>query len=337
VVFSFDEAANATAASGFHLIRTNGAVLNGQSIQGGQGTQNIVVRFAENVTAAQVARGTVDANNVAEASDNDSDGIDSNVLQAADVSQSGNSDFPDLVSVELREVNTTGGDQALFTFDEPISTASGSVNPGSLRLYYVEATGSTPAQGTGFQINPGDTRQVLVNYAEDAINNAVGGQALADAVLGTDGNRNEDDEVGVANSTTTPGRTAGKIAGPDLIGVKLTTRTSPFGGVVGVNATYTFDEAVTGNPDESKFFLYLANGERLTPDSAITNACTVNDNGTTTNTKDDTNVVCQFTGPVGDLDLPGDAVLGTVDDDAVVAEDGLAPTTNPEGAEPATK
>jgi len=71
---------------------------------------------------------------------------------------------------------------------------------------------------------------------------------------------------------------------------------------------------------------HAANGQQF-----LAANCTVPDQGTAASQLDDTQVVCEFDGPVGDLDRPADATLGTVDDGAVDAVDGGI--SNPEGAE----
>lgn len=339
VAFNFDEAADVqTDGTGFHLIGIGDNVdYPGEAaIVGGEGSTTVIVRFAADLTAADIARATVDAGTVDEQSDNEGDTqIDANVLQAADVSNSGNSANPDLVSVELREASTTI-DQVLYTFDENVVEA-GAV-PASFTLYSGEATGGTIATGDAVDVNPANPRQVLVDFAEGEIDNVVGAQTLEGAITGEDGTKNQDDEVGVANTGTTAGQTAGRTDGPDLVGVSAAQRKDSFGNVTGANVTYTFDEALEegdvvgplGTSD--KFRVYLADGTRLT---AAAGACDV-DNKSTAATTDDTTVVCQFTGPAGDLDQAADAALGTVDDGAV-SEDGTGTQTNPEGAEPVTK
>jgi putative cell wall-binding protein len=336
VEFTFDEAASNATATDFYLYSLNGANTYQADTVVSESSTTVIVRFSENIDRATIARGVVDNGAVREAADNDGDTVDFNDLQAADVNGGGNTAKPDLVSVELRAADSTK-DQALFTFDENLNPIEASHVAANFFLNPVEANGDNPEVGTGtVLVNDANQSQILVDFNQGAIVGSVAGAVEDGAVLGVDGNFNNKDEVGVANSTTTPGQTAGRTNGPDLTGVSLKLRTGAFGATEGTNATYAFDEALDlagGNPDEADFQLYLADGTLLENPSL----CTVNDNGTVSNTEDDTSVTCQFTGPAGDIDLHMDATLGTVDDGAVTAKDGLAPTTNPEGAAPTTK
>jgi putative cell wall-binding protein len=319
VEYTFDEAVTgANDATLFNLIQLDGTPLEGAAVVGGEGTQTLIIRFAEDITRTDIARGTVDPGAVTEETDNEGDGFDTNVLQAADVSNNGNTVVPDLVSVELREGAETGGDQALFTFDENVATADAT----AFQLYKV---GTQTVNGTGTaQINSANPQQVLVNFNEGAIDNAVGGQVLDNAVAETTGGRtNQEDEVGVANTTTEPSRAAGRTAAPDLTGVALEARTDAFGNTEGVTATYTFDENVA-LIDQTDYQLYKAGGELLNPASCETGlAATPGDN------TDDNTVICQFT----NANDPGEALaatLGTVDDGAAIDGESNA---SPEGAE----
>jgi len=326
VEFVFDEAADIVSQTGFHLLDANntpGTVITSTAATGG-GDTSLVVTFPGTLTRADYARGTIDPNTVNDTSATD----EPNVLQAADIAAGGVSEDPDLNTVTLQEGPSTGYDLAIFTFDESIASAD------AFAKFHLYNDSGAVVNGTAFDSTPVSGSSVAVRFAEDSIARVVGASVEEEAVTGTDGNKNEDDEVGFANSGSSAGQTAGRTNGPDLTGVKVAQRTTVFGGVVGADATYTFDEAVTGNPDEADFQLYLADGTLVEVGAGT---CSVNDNGTSTNTKDDTSVTCEFTGPAGDLDQAFDAVLGTVDNGAVVAEDGVAPTFNPEGAEPVTK
>jgi putative cell wall-binding protein len=343
VDFTFDEAATTTGSGNFHLIRLDGTDIvgvgpaptdttaGGGTAPGGNGTTTITVLFDDPttdnlITAADIARGTVDPNTVTETTDNESpaNGSDSNVLQSADVSNSGNSVEPDLVAVELRPDADNDGtnepDQALFTFDE---TVTANPTPGSFALY--DAAGNT-FFGTAAETSTADARQVLVTFDTTggdtnlvAGDTAVGGYVVDDAVTSaTDAQTNEQDEVGVANTATAPSQTAGRTEGPDLTGVALATTQDVFNTVTGVEATYSFDEDVTVN-GAGLFYLFLADGTRLDGTN-----CTVGGTEETDNT-----VTCTFAGTADDRDQALDATLGTVDFGAVT--DGA--NLNPEGAE----
>lgn len=321
VEFVFDEAADAADATKFHLVGTNGTVYNGDNpVIAGSATKTVIVRFSETLAKADIARGVVDAGGATEDVDNDSDAtLDGNPLQAADVATGGNSADPDLDSVELREASTTV-DQALFTFDENIGTI---VDATGFHLYKTDTTQATPALATDFAVNASNRRQVLVTFPEGSIDNAVGGQVDPAAVTGEDTNTNEKDEVGVANTGTTSGQTAGRTNGPDLTKVTVAQTKDSFGNVTSASATYTFDEPVK-SPVQTEFFVYLADGTQLSADT-----CAVDN--TTVTTDDDLTVKCDFNGETP-VDRAASAVLGTVDNGAVTAVSGT-PASNPEGAE----
>ena len=343
VDFTFDEAARTTAAPVFRLIKLDGTILEleepangdntagGGTVPGGNGTTTITVVYngpAANtplLTAADIARGVVAEGSVAEQTNNETAaGLDTNELQAADVSNSGNTTTDDLVSVALRPDTDTDGagpdtdvDKALFTFDEAVTAADAT----DFFLYKVDGTAVAGTAGSA-EINGADPTQVLVSFGATGTDNAVGGNIVTGAA-----DDNLPDEAGVANSSTGASQTPGRTAAPDLTAVALSDRTSGgFGTVIGTYATYTFDEVVDGIVAEGDFALYLANGTRLSPVAA---SCEI---GPAAGTADDNTVRCAFAPggtPVSNSYAKA-AVVGAVDDGAV---DDAAGTLNPEGAE----
>ena len=337
-----------------------GSQTGGGTVAGGNGTTTITVifnnpdagdddalsggQFDPTITATAVARATITANSVFDEQQTDDDPADGfqnttttgegNVVQAADMSNGGNTAEPDLVSVALRPraddaAAQAQADQALFTFDQAIDTAVAA----NFVLYREDGT---TVPGSATEINPQDRTQVLVDFATVAnvrgATRVVGGYVVdaavteaASAANNQTARSNEQDEAGIAGTTVTTGtaRTPGRTAGPDLMGVALTQRTTgSFNTVAGANATYTFDEDITtANPVEASFQVYLADGTVLSP-----TLCEV---GPATGTDDDDTVVCQFTGPEGNVAQAQAATLATVLAGAVT--DGT--TTNPEGAE----
>ncbi len=370
VDFTFDEAANTTGAGGFSLILVNnpgnttgtadndinctGPAANnntagGGTVAGGNGTTTITVVCTNPggtvgttqgtaITADQVARGIVDQGTVQESANNEAGNttLDTNdAVMAVEVSNGGNTFEPDLVSVTFTQGQDTANDTAIFTFDEAVTFT----NPG----FFAYDVNANPIAGTATQTNgtngtnsPGT--QVLVNFGSNtALDLAVGGfvedgAVTTQATATTTARPNEEDEVGVANQQQSPSQTPGMTDDPDLTGVSLAQGTNQFGQQTGFTATYTFDEAV--NPvaagNEDLFFLYLADGTRLTGSDC--------DTGTTTSGTGQNNntVTCTtFTGGTGTAAQQnqqlGSAVLGTVDNGAVTAVGDNG--TNPEGAE----
>jgi hypothetical protein len=146
-----------------------------------------------------------------------------NPLQSADTPRA-NTVGPDLVSVSFtRGTGTTNPDIAVFTFDQPVSATTGA---GTLFRVYTN-TGQELLGGTGTgvltapQVGPGATNnQVAVTFANGTLANAVGGNVLDAAVVGTatGAPNNQQDEVAAAavqqpTQTTQP---AGRTTGPDL-------------------------------------------------------------------------------------------------------------------------
>lgn len=349
VDFTFDENATTTDAGNFQLIELDGNVLTasaqpastdttpagGGTVPGGNGTTTITVIFDDGdadpntrVMAADIARGVVQPGTVAETADNDADDTakDENVLQTADVSNSGRTvGLPDLESVSFVQGGTGEKDSAIFTFDEAVTINT----PTSFDAYNADAV-EIPGTAieTGAANGTSASTQIIVEFADNtALNEAVGAVAKTDAASDVDSNENKDDEVGVANSTSEGSQTAGKTAGPDLTAVALETTKNLAGTITGVKATYTFDEALAGAGAAvgavNEFHLYMADGSQ-----AITaTSCTV---GPASATTDDNTVVCNFNLPATDVDKALEAVLGTVDYDAVRDATNVP---NPEGAE----
>ena len=357
VDFVFDEAAtflDGATASDFELIgvdneelagttiSTSTTTAGGQNVAGGNGTTTITVLFDDpdrtaSPVASRFARGTVDAGTVRETTDNESsaNGTDANVMQAADISNGGNTIAPDLVSVELRpNADAEAADQALFTFDQPIlrNATTGAVTGAGVGGFFLYETDGSVETGTTAVVNSVDPRQVLVTFDADATERVVGGFVTEEAVSSTTTPAvlNQQDEVGVANTSTEAGQTPGRTADPDLTGVALSQGTDQFNNPTGFRATYTFDEAVDATPVVGEFMLYLADGTQL-----IAQDCTTGTVLTGTGQNNDTVTCTSFraagAGSNATSATVGAAVLGTVDNGAV---DALADgDDNPEGAE----
>lgn len=399
VDFTFDEAAFVTGDRGFRLVLLTGGELTGleQSTvagQNGNGTAKITVLFTNpdggdddtsaggqfdpTISSSSVARGTVDDGTVADQQQSGpvtsstppfttSNPVENNAnvnpLQAAHVSNGGNSNRPDLVSVELRpNSNPLAGDAALYTFDEPVfldadgpdADAFGPA-PENFRLYKNDARFIS---GDSAQVNSSNPRQVLVQFSEfDASDNVSGGNVLDDAVfqaenpfaaapppLGGTRGPNQQDEEPVTSVNSVGAREPGFTDDPDLTGVALTrpTTSDPFGNETqgDYRATYTFDEAFQSSPIANRFLLYLADGTRLVATTCATGTTTSgtgqnNNTATCTAYRVDTDAdgVLETGEPNATSAQVGSAVLGAVDNGAVTAFDG---GTNPEGAKPTT-
>lgn len=347
VDFVFDQAANVVTTTGFNLVLTSGTgggeVVNctgpaaagnpsGGTSPGGFGTTTITVVCANSTAApttpiaqASIARGTVDEGAVQSTTS-----AATNPLQASNTPD-GNSPGPDLVSATLAPAaNPANADQVIYTFDEPVACNTNAD-------FFVYGQGGAPSTGgaTACVVNAGNNNQVLVTFpAGTAVDSAVGASVEDGAVIvtsGTPGRVNRDDEVGVTNSTI-GGQTPGSTAGPDLTGVALSTSTDALGNT-SFRAVYTFDENVD-TPVTGEFFLYLADGTRLTCTNAVVGTAPGSGTGTQTGLN---TIVCTAynitSGPSAGTATSaqiGSAKIGTVDDGAVNASDGGP--DNPEGA-----
>lgn len=352
VDFTFDEAAFVTGASpllggaipiggtgGFALVQTDGTQLNcaaplasdpagavGGTVTAGNGTSTITVLCqndllglltAPTLTVGSIARGTVDEGAVSDAAA----GGNTNALQAADVANAGNSEEPDLVSATFQPSAGATDDQVLFVFDEAI--ASGSAVAANFGVY--DVAGNT-VDGTSATVSPTDPTQVLVNFPDGTLATSVGANVVDGAVLAADNAAaNEQDEVGVAGVAPVAGLTPGATTAPELRAVALNAATGTFGSFT---ATYTFDEPIAPAAIvPGDFYLYLGDGTRLVATGCAQTgpAGTIGASSVTCTTYN------TAAGAAATSTQIGNAVVGTVDDGAVVD---LTATPNPEGAEP---
>jgi putative cell wall-binding protein len=345
VDFTFDQAAfTQSSTSAFHLVGSDGVdttctgpgtgttTTSGGTVVGGEGTAIFTVICTNpGITAglpngsafaaSNVARGYVSAGAVGTSTA----GTSTNPLEAADVA--GTSLTPDLVSVSYTAASGTG----LFTFDEPVSAATGTF----FRLY--TSTGAEVVGATAL-INPLNNSQVSVTGGTIAVGatNYVGGSVISSGTLATSAvntaagtfNRPDEEGTNASGSTVTPGRTTG----PDLIGVAISAVLDAFGNTSGYGAVYTFDSTDTGalTPGSASLYhLYLADGTRYNASGTCTGG-----NGAATstalNTVRCTTYVNATTGvaPTVITTLQA-AVLGTVDAGAAAT---ASAGSNSEGA-----
>jgi putative cell wall-binding protein len=266
------------------------------------------------LTAAAYARGYVDPGTVqATVAPN----VVNNALEAADVSNGGNTGTPDITAASFN-ANGTGVDLVVVVFDQAITSADAT----QFRAYTSGGGTVTPLAATTSGATPNN---VLLSFSNDSLASAVGVFAFDDAVLSSGGinplTGNEPDEVGFAN-TTTSSTTAGATDDPDLLSVTRTAATDPFGTATGgFNVTYTFDEnvAVPFAGTAGNFHLYLADGTRL---NGLTCTSTA-DTGLTTTAKVTCSAFVLDTGGAAAANAQvSAAVLGTVQANTVAAATG---------------
>jgi len=288
VDFTFDEAAyEGNASQGFHLVTTTGAdvvctgpasgsttVPSGGTIAGGEGTTTFTVLCNEALNAAHwdattIVRGYDVAGAVGDAAGGTGN---TNPLEAADVSNGGNSDAPDLSLVVFAPASdSTSFDFVAYIFDESVSSTI--LSSSAFGIY--KSTGATTNMSPGFCSRSTENNQtVLCALGNGTINGStyVGGNVKAGAVNDTDTspNTNDADEVGVSPSGSASAG-ADRTSGPDLVSVKVNSATSPFGTVTH-NVTYTFDEDTADASADAAaadvnvpalFHLYLSDGIAL--------------------------------------------------------------------------
>jgi hypothetical protein len=358
VDFTFDAVAfnNSATTGGFddnyYIISVDGVTEREGDVVAGNGTTVHTVAFENRVptageqstvtiTAASIARGWVIGDTFARTLGGDAN----NPWQAANVTGSGTSETPDLVSAEIRRgVATAAGarDQILYTFDEPVLVTD-PVGANSEFLAYA-SNGDLITTGSEATRSTTNDRQVLVTFgsAPNALELAVGAIVLPDAVreaTGTQARPNLFDEVGVSNVGTGPTTVSGRTAAPDLTGVAVSRIENAFGTLVGARVVYTFDKDV-----------YLVDGTRFgiaLPDGSLyrcSGEATLTYVGTTQDT--DNQVVCEFRGATPTITQALSAAVGYVDNAAVASQ--ATPTLigqaagdggqrNPEGSEVATR
>jgi len=257
------------------------------------------------LSAAQFARGTIDAGTVQNVT-----ASAQNQLQSADISNGGNTGTPDLVSATLDLTGVTGQDVINLVFDQPVATNGAAT---TLFQAYTNTSGIlTPIAGNGGSATAASSpNNVQLVFTDGTLTNVVGVSVDENAVLATTGSNiglaNSDDEVGITNSNTSS-PASGRTASPDLISVKRTAATDLFGAATGSsNFTFTFDETVDA-ANAGNFFVYLADGTRGTLGGC---APVLGAGGAAT-----ANVTCtSYTGITNTQ--AGTAVLGTVTPGAV--------------------
>lgn len=279
-----------TVAGNFVLIDDDGNRMESVSAVRDDDSDNIVrVTFADvtTTTAANTARGVALADAVTEEG-----GTATNPLQTVDVNFAGNTDGPDLVTVEF----DLDEDNAIYTFDAAIAL------DGMGEDFQVYDRNGDETDGTTAERSATNNTQVVVSFNSE-LDGAVGASVDMDAVssvVGSVQEGNNEDEVAVTGQTFT----AGETLGPDLVSAEVRLGGNLTGGQLVV--VYTFDEDVESE-DASRFFVYDEDGA---PTRGATAAIGDEDNEVevTFNDNDDTIT---------------DSVAATVNDKAVTDDGGV--------------
>lgn len=346
VDFVFDEEVSEAIANenGFQLISDDGEVMVSDAAVRSEesGEENVVVvTFSDETNDQDGSNGEINTTTegdtvragVLAGSVVEENGDAVNPLQVVDLIDDGNTDDPDLVSVDVN----ANDDTVTYTFDVAIQLNADATCANSGTPVTVPGTGLGMTQPTCFQVydrsgmeTPADevTRgsqnmTVVASFPDGTLDEALGASIDDDAVTEVSGTENPGNEIDELPIDSGQMIAAGSTIGPDLVSAAVAT-TGDQGTQTVVE--YTFDEdvmaadgdAITGvgaSPDPERFFVYDNNGTPTRATAAVID-------------EDDANVV-QVTFPDNE-DTIADAVVATVNDLAVTDEDG---DTNPEGAE----
>ena len=228
VDFTFDQPADLQGGPGnFQLVpvEADKPPLDGiNEPLSGDGTETITIAFSGQVSAGDIARGFIDPGTVQAAGSQDGD---VNPLQSVDVSNSGNTGEPDLVSVER---GNEAANFLVYVFDEEIREIG---DTSGFNVYFPDGTESSNV--TSANIVENDPTRVRVTYGPATnVANAVGASVEASAVVGTGGSSgpvagqdtNQPDEVLIAGECDIKG-TPGD---DDLVGTPNTEVICSLGG-----------------------------------------------------------------------------------------------------------
>ena len=310
-----------TQSDNFSLIDDDNDVTTstGAEIQDDPSVVMVTFDDIEDDTEEMTARAAIETGTVT-----DDDG-DDNPQQTVDVSNDGTTDGPDLESVTF----DLEDDTATYDFDAPV-TVTGDATDFLVYDRSGDEVSSTEADPVARSTE--DNSVVEVSFADGVLDSQVGASVNAGAVTGTTGiptEANEVDEVAVAGQEFA----AGTTTGPNLSDARVDFGGDPdptFGDAADLSVVYVFDEDVTGDPDASRFFIYDEDGTP-TRGQAANDADSGADGGDDTLEDNEVRVTFDDPGTADDdeNDAVEDAVVATVNDQAVTGEDGTL--VNPEG------
>ena len=180
VDFTFDDVAYLVGSNrtSFHLAPRDGTdALDADDItpQSDQEGDNIVtVAFPGDLDPQDFPRGYVDSNVVTARQGGANAENPFNINQAADVSNGGITENPDIASIRV------DGDQVLFEFDEPLTDDDVVQNTGGLRIYFPQTDGSSLRQAGAQSVKRQSPTTLRAFFGTDL----PGGRTLDDAVGG---------------------------------------------------------------------------------------------------------------------------------------------------------
>jgi hypothetical protein len=319
--FVFDEPAVAVSNTGYHLVLADGSRVTATDEEpAGNGSATHTVTFADLTAqqASQVAFGYVDAGTVSDAEQdgnpvNGTEG-NANVLQLADVSETGLTQRPDLVSVEV-----SADDTAVYTFDENVVRSQDQFGQaqGGFRLYNVDGSVLTPSS-----VGRTGTKEFTATFADGSVTELVSGAIVQENTVAASGDSetNRPQELGFEVSFV-----AGDTAAPDLLTAEVVEDAETTDRTV----TFTFDTSVAELADATGLHVHQPDGSSMA--FSAPGSFPPTDSGCRVDSEDDTRVVCTVTREEQEelwLFL-ADAVIATTEREVVSAAQGHA---NPEGA-----
>lgn len=199
VDYTFDQPTylNGGNRSSFHLVPLDGGnAVDGRGVKPATDTagDNVVtVLYGGTLSPADYARGYVDSGIVNSACCNVGSDNPANINQAADISNGGLTENPDLVSA------TRDGDQVIFEFDEPLTTDDVIQNSSGLRVYFPETDQASTIRFAGaLAVKQQSPTTLRAFYGDDlpegyTLGDAVGAYVVQGTVQAAQGSRGAND------------------------------------------------------------------------------------------------------------------------------------------------
>ena len=188
VDYTFDTEAELSGGdvTNFNLISTDGgSVLNAQELIEGENTKTYTIAYLDTIAETDIARGFIDSGTVRIAGEEPT-----NPLQSVDVSNSGNTTDPDLVSV----VPSFSTNELVYSFDRTVNIDD------DAGFGFYNRQGKEFDGAIARQLNP---NTVAVEFVDVRVASAVGATVDNGAVANLQDDSNQPDEVAIDNNNST--------------------------------------------------------------------------------------------------------------------------------------
>ena len=190
VDYTFDRAPELSGGdvTNFNLIPTNGgSVLNAKELIEGENTKTYTIAYLGTIAKTDIARGFIDSGTVRIAGEEET-----NPLQSVDVSNSGNTTDPDLVSV----IPSFSTNELVYTFDQTVNIDD------DAGFGFYNRQGKEFDGAIARQLN---STTVAVEFVDVRVASAAGATVDNGAVADLQDDSNQPDEVLINTSNSTPG------------------------------------------------------------------------------------------------------------------------------------